>query len=52
MALTVCGAYSQNAKQVLDKAAAAVSNKGGVTANFTITGAKMGTTSGKIAVKG
>lgn len=52
MALTVCGAYSQNAKQVLDKAAATVSNKGGVTANFTITGAKTGTTSGKIAVKG
>ena len=43
---------AQTAKQVLDKTAAALSNKGGVTANFTVTGKSMGSTSGRISVKG
>ena len=41
----------QTAKSVLDKAAAAVSNKNGVSANFTMTGG-IGNASGTIAVKG
>ena len=44
-------AYGQTARQVLDKAAAAVSNKSGVTASFTIKGQQMNT-SGTISVKG
>ena len=40
---------AQTAKQVLDKTAAALSNKGGVTANFTVTGKSMGSTSGRIS---
>lgn len=43
---------AQTAKQVLDKTAAALSNKGGVTANFTVTGKSIGSTSGRISVKG
>ena len=43
---------AQTAKQVLDKTAAALSNKGGVTANFTVTGKNIGSTSGRISVKG
>ena len=52
LALAVLSANSQTAKQVLDKTAAALSNKGGVTASFSITGKNIGTTSGKISVKG
>ena len=43
--------FGQAAKSVLDKTAAAVSNKNGVQANFTMTGG-MGDVSGTIAVKG
>ena len=51
--LLVCaaGATAQTAKSVLDKAAANISNKSGVSANFTMTGG-MGNVSGTIAVKG
>ena len=52
LAVAVLSANSQTAKQVLDKTAAALSNKGGVTASFSITGKNIGTTSGKISVKG
>ena len=49
MICTVCS--GQTARLVLDKAAAAVSNKSGVTADFTMNGLN-GTTQGKLAVKG
>lgn len=49
MICTVCS--GQTARLVLDKAAAAVSNKSGVTADFTMKGLN-GTTQGKLAVKG
>ena len=42
---------AQTAKQVLDKAAAVVSNKAGAQASFTIAGENMNT-SGTIAIKG
>ena len=44
-------AYGQSAKEVLDKTAATVSNKGGAQANFTISGKSMNA-SGTIAIKG
>lgn len=44
--------YGQNAKQVLDKTASVVSNKGGVEASFTISSKQYGNTSGTIAIKG
>lgn len=43
---------AQSAKNVLDKAAAVVSNKSGVKANFTVKSGQYGSTSGTIAVKG
>ena len=43
--------YGQTAKSVLDKAAAAVSAKGGVRASFRMSGSH-GSTHGTIAVKG
>ena len=43
--------YGQSAKNVLDKAAAVVSNPKGIQANFTMTGG-MGDASGTISVKG
>ena len=43
--------YGQSAKSVLNKTAAAVSNKNGVKADFTMSGG-MGNVSGTIAVKG
>ena len=52
LAVTICSANAQTAKLVLDKTASVLSNKGGVTANFSITGKNIGTTSGKISVKG
>jgi outer membrane lipoprotein-sorting protein len=51
LALVATLSYGQTAKSVLDKTAAAVSNKNGVEANFTMSGG-MGNTSGTIAVKG
>lgn len=40
------------ARQVLDKAAAVVGRKGGASAQFTISGAKIGSSSGTVAIKG
>ena len=51
MLLMAVASYGQNAKQVLDKTAAVVSNKNGAQASFTIKGQNMNT-SGSIAVKG
>ena len=51
MLLIAAASYGQTAKQVLDKAAAAVSNKSGVTASFTIKGGQMND-KGTIAIKG
>lgn len=47
---TISGATT--ARNVLDKAAKAVSNAGGVSARFTLTGQKLGNMSGTISVKG
>lgn len=49
--LMAVASYGQTAKQVLDKAAAAVSNKTGVTASFTLKGGKMND-KGTISIKG
>ena len=51
MLLMAVASYGQTAKEVLDKAAAAVSNKSGVTANFTLKGGQMND-KGTIAIKG
>lgn len=45
-------AQAQNAKDVLDKCAAVVSNKDGVKASFRMESARYGSSSGTIAVKG
>lgn len=48
-------AIAQNAKkarQILDKTAAVIGNKGGATANFTISGGKYGRVPGTISIKG
>lgn len=44
--------HSQPAKQVLDKASAAISSKGGVSASFTMTSGQYGNVSGNISIKG
>ena len=47
--------YAQNptlARKVLDKTAAVVGNKRGASAKFTVSGSKIGTDSGTIAIKG
>jgi len=49
--LLAVASYGQTAKQVLDKAAAAVTNKSGVTANFTLKGGQMND-KGTISIKG
>lgn len=49
------GAYGQNptlARKVLDKTAAVVGNKKGASAHFSVSGSKIGATSGTIAIKG
>ncbi len=51
LALFALPVNAQTAKQVLDKAAAVVSNKSGAQASFTIAGENMNT-SGTIAIKG
>lgn len=51
MALMSIGASAQTAKSVLDKAAATVTMKDGVKADFKMTGS-MGSTSGSIIIKG
>ena len=51
--LLVCaGAQAESAKRILDKAAATVSNPGGVKAHFQMISKQFGTTDGEIAVKG
>lgn len=52
LVLTVGTAFGITARQVLDKASATVSNKGGVSAKFTMQSGQYGNTSGTIAVKG
>lgn len=42
---------AQSARTILDKTAAVVGRKGGASANFTISGSQLGSTSGKIAIK-
>ena len=49
--LIAVASYGQTAKEVLDKAAAAVSNKSGITASFTVKGAQ-GDSRGTISIKG
>ena len=51
-AFTASADNAADARRILDKAAAKVSIKSGATANFTITGNKMGTQSGTISIKG
>lgn len=50
--LTFTSLFAINARQVLDKTMSVLSNKGGVSAKFTIQGGAYGNTSGTIAVKG
>lgn len=45
-------AQAQTAKSVLDKTAAVISNKGGITANFTISSSTISNVSGTLQVKG
>lgn len=51
MLLMAVASYGQTAKEVLDKAAAIVSNKSGATANFVLKGGQMND-KGTIAIKG
>lgn len=52
MLLLSVGAQAESAKRILDKAAATVSNPGGVQAHFQMISKQFGTTEGDIAVKG
>ena len=52
LALLCSLSYSQTAKEVLDKAAATISNKQGITAKFKISGPNFSPTDGTISVKG
>ena len=52
MALIGLSAFAQSAKQVLDRTAKVIGNKSGASANFTISNAKIGSSSGTIAIKG
>ena len=53
MMLLICiGAQAESAKSILDKAAATVSNPGGVQANFQMISKQFGSTSGTISIKG
>ena len=52
LALLCSLSYGQTAKEVLDKAAATISNKQGITAKFKISGPNFSPTDGTIAVKG
>lgn len=52
LAMAASSAFAITAKQVLDKASAVLSNKGGVSANFTVSSGQYGSTSGSISVKG
>ena len=50
--LACAGVQAESAKRILDKAAATVSNPGGVKAHFEMISKQFGNTSGEIAVKG
>ena len=53
MMLLLCmGVSAENAKSILDKAAATVSNPGGVQANFQMISKQYGSTNGTISIKG
>ena len=52
MLLLSVGTQAESAKRILDKAAATVSNPGGVQAHFQMISKQFGTTEGEIAVKG
>lgn len=52
MAALALPSYGQTAKQVLDKTAKVLGNKGGASAYFQVSGSKLGNTSGTIAIKG
>ena len=52
MLLLSVGAYAESAKRILDKAAATVSNQGGVQAHFQMISKQFGSADGDIAVKG
>ena len=53
MMLLLCvGANAESAKRILDKAAATVSNPGGVRAHFQMISKQFGNTNGEIAIKG
>ena len=52
MLLLSVGAQAESAKRILDKAAATVSNPGGVQAHFQMISKHFGSTEGDIAVKG
>ena len=52
MLLLCMGVHAESAKKILDKAAATVSNPGGVQANFQMISKQFGSTSGTISIKG
>ena len=52
MSLGVCAQNSSQARQILDRTAAKVNNKGGASADFTISSPKNGNMSGTIYIKG
>ena len=52
MALIGLSAFAQSAQQVLDRTAKVIGNKSGASAKFTISNAKIGSSSGTIAIKG
>ena len=52
MLLLSVGAQAESAKRILDKAAASVSNPGGVQAHFQMISKQFGNTNGEIAIKG
>ena len=52
MAMTAGAQNASKARKVLDKTASIVNNKGGASANFKISGAKTGTMTGTISIKG
>lgn len=52
IAITVNAQNATKARKVLDKTAAEVGNKGGATADFTLTNKKVGSVSGSLSIKG
>ena len=52
LTLTIGAQNAAQARKVLDKTAAGVSNKNGATAQFTLSSAKTGTVSGRLSLKG